>query len=355
MRSRSFLLRWPTAAALTVLISGLAAFALLARPGNGPEEDALLSQARAQFRALPQVFETADNPLSPEKVALGKLLFYDTRISADGTVSCFKCHWLNLYGTDGLKTSVGHNCAANSRNSPTVLNAAGEISEHWVGNRRSVEDQAAQALLGPGSYGLPSYAEAERRLRAIPGYEALFKAAFPGDSDPVSAANFGRAVGAFERTLTTPSRFDMFLAGGQGSLEPAEKNGLAVFLRTGCAACHNGPLVGGALYRKFGLTGDYWKFTSSAAIDKGRFTVTGKDADLYVFKVPPLRNVRMTAPYFHDGSVGRLEDAVRIMGKLQLGRTLSDADVEGIVKFLGLLTGTVPEGALLVPLTPRER
>jgi cytochrome c peroxidase len=340
---------------VALLISALVSLVLLAGPGEQSDKEVLLQQARRHFQPLPQVFETKDNPLNPEKVALGKMLFYDTRISADGTVSCFRCHWLNLYGTDGLKTSVGHDCAANARNSPTVLNAAGEISEHWVGNRQTVEDQATQALLGKASYGLGSYEEAEKRLRAIPGYQAPFKAAFPGEDDPVTAVNFGRAVGAFERTLATPARFDIFLSAGESSLEAGEKKGLAVFLQAGCAGCHNGALVGGKMYKKFGLTEAYWTLTGSPDVDKGRFSVTANESDLYVFKVPPLRNVQMTAPYFHDGSVDTLEEAVKIMAKLQLGRTLIDSEVMAIVTFLDVLTGTLPEEAITVPLNPTLR
>jgi cytochrome c peroxidase len=350
--SSSFTLRRAVIGVSIFLVGGAAALILSARLGASPPADALRDQAKSLFRPLPRVFETADNPLNPEKTALGKLLFYETRISVDGTVSCFKCHWLNLYGTDGLKASVGHHCATGTRNAPTVLNAAGEISEHWVGNRISVEDQATQSLLGAGSYGLPSYEEAEKKLLALPGYAALFKAAFPGEANPLTAVNFGRAVAAFERTLATPSQFDIYLADGEPSLEDAEKNGLSLFIQTGCASCHNGALVGGGAYRKFGLTEPYWKLTGSPAIDKGRFTVTQKEADLYVFKVPPLRNVAMTAPYFHDGSVARLEDAVRIMGRLQLGKTHKDTDVATIIRFLDVLTGTLPGEALTVPLIP---
>jgi cytochrome c peroxidase len=339
-------------------ISKWASLALLLAGGlqaSAPGQESLVQQARRWFSPLPEVFVDAANPQTPEKVALGKMLFYDTRVSVDGTVSCFKCHWLNLYGTDGLKTAIGNRCRSNPRNSPTVLNAAGQISEHWLGNRKSVEDQAEQALLGAGSYGLSSYAEAETKILAIPGYEALFKAAFPGQAHPVTAANFGRAIGAYERTLATPSRFDIFLAKDNDALEPAEKQGLAAFIGAGCAACHNGAPVGGQMYRKFGIQSPYWGMTKSVEVDKGRFDVTHNEADLYVFKVPPLRNVRMTAPYFHDGSVARLDEAVRIMASVQLGRTLSDSQVAEILIFLDALTGTIPTRALVVPANPRMK
>ncbi len=320
----------------------------------GSSQTDLLDQAKQHFSPLPLVFETPDNPLTPAKVALGKLLFYDPRVSADGSSSCFKCHWTNLYFTDGLKTSIGGNCRPGPRNSPTVLNAAGEISQHWVGNRSSVEDQAKHALAVPGSYGHASYAEAEKRIREL-GYTRLFQDAFPGGQDPVTADHFAQAVGAFERTLSTPSRFDEYLNGNTKALTAAEAEGLKAFMQIGCAGCHNGAPVGGRMYQKFGVKQAYWELTKSEKPDEGRFTVTQNPSDRYVFKVPPLRNVQMTAPYFHDGSVARLEDAVAIMARLQLGKTLSDAQAASIIDFLDVLTAAPYADALVVPLIPSGR
>lgn len=334
---------------LTVCIAAVCLFVLVKA-----QENTVLTQAKSLFGPLPRVIESKDNPITPEKVTLGKMLFYDTRISVDGTVSCFKCHWINLYATDGLKKSIGNNYKLNPRNAPTVFNAAGQISEHWIGNRSSVEDQAKQALIGPPSYGLASYEDAVNKLKAIKGYAPLFQKAFPGDKDPVSADNFAKAIGTFERTLVTPSRFDDFVKGNAKALTQKEQTGLKTFMDIGCAGCHSGPYFGGQMFQKFGLTQPYWNLTHSAEPDSGRYLVTKNVADIFVFKVPPLRNVAMTAPYFHDGSIDYLQDAVKIMAQLQLGKTLTDAQAGDIVAFLNSLTGQIPEEALKVPVLPTE-
>ncbi len=186
----------------------------------------------------------------------------------------------------------------------------------------------------------------------IKGYGNLFGKAFPGDNDPVTLGNFGKAVGAFERTLTTPSAFDAFLKGRKEALTAGEKRGLKTFIEIGCATCHLGTYVGGQMYQKFGLYGSYWKFTKSEEIDEGRYEITKNAVDKYVFKVPVLRNVARTPPYFHDGSVDELETAVMIMGKIQLGKDLTKSQREDIVSFLRSLTGRIPEDAFRVPLLP---
>ncbi|HMK43856.1 MAG TPA: cytochrome c peroxidase [Dissulfurispiraceae bacterium] len=309
-------------------------------------------QAKQYFTPLPAVMESAQNPVTPEKAALGKLLFYEPRISIDGTVSCAKCHPMSLYAVDALRKSVGNTCRENPRNAPTLLNAAGQISAHWIGNRVSVEDQAKQALVGPPSYGMPNYASVETKLRRSTEYAALFKKAFPDDTDPVTADNFAKAIGAFERTLVTPSPFDDFLKGNQAAMSTAQKDGLKLFLATGCVACHTGTYLGGQSYQKFGVTDAYWKLTGGDKPDEGRFTVTKDEADKYRFKVPILRNVAKTSPYFHDGSVDSLQAAVVIMAKLQLGKALSEEQAASVVEFLSALTGKIPEHALSVPLLP---
>jgi cytochrome c peroxidase len=316
------------------------------------EDDALLARAKQFFGPLPSVMSSAENPITPKKVKLGKILFYETRISVDGTVSCAKCHPISHYAVDGLRISVGNNCKPNPRNDPTVFNAADQISEHWIGNRKSVEDQAKQALLGPPSFGMPSYDAVEKILRATEGYSSFFKAAFPKDREPVTVDNFAMAIGAFERTLVTPAPFDAFLKGNTEALPEKEKEGLKTFLDTGCMACHFGTYVGGKMYQKFGIFEPYWKYTKSKKIDEGRYAVTKKKSDKYVFKVPVLRNVAMTAPYFHDGSVDRLQDAVVIMAKIQLGKDIDPERAEAIASFLNSLTGEIPEAARRVPLLP---
>ena len=333
-----------------IVIISILSFASISLGSNGDED--LLKQANQIFGQLPKAIVSEKNPITPEKVKLGKILFYETRISIDGTVSCVRCHPIGLYAADGLKKSIGNNCKVNPRNAPTLFNAAGQISAHWIGNRTDVEDQAKQSVIGPPSFGMPSYAAVEKKLREIKGYMGLFKKAFPEDNEPVTVDNFAKAVGAFERTLVTPSPFDDFLRGGKDALKEQEKRGLKTFMEAGCTTCHSGTYVGGQMYQKFGIVEPYWKYTKSEEIDEGRFTVTKNEFDKYVFKVPVLRNVAKTAPYFHDGSVDKLKDAVWVMGKIQLGRDLTQSQIEDIVSFLKCLTGKIPEDALKVPILP---
>jgi len=333
-----------------IVIISILSFASISLGSNGDED--LLKQANQIFGQLPKAIVSEKNPITPEKVKLGKILFYETRISIDGTVSCVRCHPIGLYAADGLKKSIGNNCKVNPRNAPTLFNAAGQISAHWIGNRTDVEDQAKQSVIGPPSFGMPSYAAVEKRLKEIKGYVELFRKACPGDNEPVTVDNFAKAVGAFERTLVTPSPFDDFLRGGKDALKEQEKRGLKTFMEAGCTTCHSGTYVGGQMYQKFGIVEPYWKYTKSEEIDEGRFTVTKNEFDKYVFKVPVLRNVAKTAPYFHDGSVDKLKDAVWVMGKIQLGRDLTQSQIEDIVSFLKCLTGKIPEDALKVPILP---
>ncbi len=321
--------------------------------GSNGDED-LLRQAQQTFAPLPQAMGSEKNPLTPEKLKLGKILFYEPRISVDGTVSCVRCHPIGLYAVDGLRKSIGNHCRVNPRNAPTLFNAAAQISAHWIGNRADVEDQARQSVVGPPSFGMPSYEAVEAKLKSIPGYVELFQQAFPGESNPVSVENFAKAIGSFERTLVTPSPFDSFLKGDRSALSAQEKKGLKTFTESGCILCHSGPYVGGQDYQKFGVEEPYWKYTKSDPIDEGRYAVTKREADKYVFKVPILRNIARTAPYFHDGSIDELGEAVWIMGKVQLNRELSQAQRKDIVSFLKSLTGIIPEEALKVPLLPAK-
>ena len=334
----------------TVIVLSWVSFAGLLFANNGDED--LLREANKIFGPLPKAMVSEKNPITPEKVKLGKILFYDTRISVDGTVSCSRCHPIGLYAADGLRKSIGNNCKVNPRNAPTLFNAAGQISEHWIGNRIDVEDQAKQSVIGPPSFGMPSYEAVEKKLREIKGYVELFKAAFPADSNAVTVDNFAKAVGAFERTLVTPSPFDAFLKGETAALNEREKRGLKTYIGMGCMMCHFGPYLGGQMYQKFGVLEPYWKYTKSEPVDEGRYAATKNEADKYVFKVPIHRNVAKTSPYFHDGSVDKLEDAVWIMGKIQLGKDLNKSQVEETVTFLKSLTGKIPEEALKIPLLP---
>ncbi|KAF2990897.1 c-type cytochrome [Methylocystis sp. MJC1] len=301
----------------------------------------LLSDAHASFQPLPSV-PVAKDSLQAVRADLGRRLFFENRVSMDGNVSCSHCHLPDKQATDGLPKAVGVFGKENPRNAPSIFNAAMNFKQHWRGDRESLEEQAEKSLLGPASFGNPDQATAMGKLKAIPAYADAFTKAFPDDKDPINSRNWGIAVAAFEWTLLTPSRFDAFLSGDAKALSPQEQAGLRKFIDTGCATCHNGVGLGGNSFQKFGVTEDYWKETGSKTPDKGRADVTKNDDDLYVFKVPSLRNVAKTAPYFHDGSVDDLTKAVKIMGKTQLDKTLSDKDTADIVAFLGSLTGPVP-------------
>lgn len=305
------------------------------------EAKRLLGEAQGVFQPIsPKT--NAPGSLQAVRAELGRRLFFDARVSMDGNVSCSHCHLPEKQASDGLPKAIGVFGKENPRNAPTVFNAALNFAQHWRGDRESLEEQAEKALLGPASFGNPDQATAMGKLKAVPAYAPAFAKAFPDDSDPINSRNWGIAIAAFEWTLLTPSRFDDFLSGDANALSPQELAGLRVFTETGCGACHNGAGVGGNAFQKFGVKEDYWKETGARTPDRGRADVTKDDADLYVFKVPSLRNVAKTAPYFHDGSVEDLSRAVKIMGKTQLGKTLSDEQAADIVAFLGTLTGAVP-------------
>ena len=333
----------------------LAACATVAPSGDDAQ---LLARAQQLFKPLPADAGSAQRPLSPERIALGRALFFEPRLSIDNKISCASCHLPSFYGAEPLAVMVGLQSKVFPRNTPTVFNTALQFAQHYGGNRADVEEQAVKALLSPVAYGNADYAAAEARLRALPGYRAMFEKAFPGEAEPVTAQNWGKAIGAYERVLLTPAPFDRYLAGDGRALDAQAKRGLDKFMSFGCVGCHNGVTVGGQTYQKFGVKEDYWLATGSKpndwhkSIDKGRFHDTKNEADSFMFKVAPLRNVAMTPPYFHDGSVAKLDDAVRIMGRLQLGRELADADVSDIVAFLESLTGEVPAQFATPPLLP---
>lgn len=299
------------------------------------------------FAPLPEAFTSTANPENEAKIALGKMLYHETRLSKDNDISCNSCHVLSAYGVDNKPTSPGHKGQLGGRNSPTVFNAAGHFVQFWDGRAKDVEEQALGPILNPVEMALESSETAVATLKALPEYVTLFQAAFPGESDPVSWANVGKAIGAFERKLTTPSRWDKYLAGDDKALTDEEKAGAQEFLSSGCTACHSGPLLGGSMYQKAGLIKP-WPNQK----DLGRFDVTKDEADKLKFKVPSLRNIAKTGPYFHDGSVAKLEDAVKMMAEHQLGRQLTDAQVASIVTFLGALTGELPEALIKAPQLP---
>jgi cytochrome c peroxidase len=312
---------------------------------------ALLKQANELFRALPNHAGTTEFPVDKDRVELGRMLFFDPRLTIDANISCSTCHHPTFYGTDSLPKSIGVKQRPHPRHSPTVLNSALGII-HWRGDRESVEDQVRKALTSPITFGQSSEADVIARLNGIAGYGTFFQAAFPRDAEPITASNIAKAIGAYERTLMTPAPFDAYLAGKIDALSPAARAGLDKFITTGCAGCHNGVGVGGNSYQKFGLTDEYWKVTGSPVVDKGRIEITNDPNDLYVFRVPSLRNVEMTPPYFHDGSVAELRDAIKIMARLQLGVSLNEADTTEILTFLASLTGPLPVSFAKVPVLP---
>lgn len=337
---------------VTLASMALALGAMLGQVSAGDGDQELLATAQQLFKPLPADFATPQRMLTAEKVALGRQLFFEPRASLDGTMSCAACHQASLYGTDGIPKSFGVQNRAIPRNAATVLNTAGQFVQHFGGNRQDVEEQAMRALLSPLAYGNPDYATAMAHLKAIPGYAPLFAAAFPGTADPITAENWATAIGAYERTLVSAGAFDRYLGGDTAALPPQARRGLGTFIATGCAGCHNGALVGGTMFQRFGVTTDYWTETHSTVIDKGRFVDTKNDADLYLFKVAPLRNITRTPPYFHDGSVATLPEAVRVMAKTQLGKDLEAADIADIIAFLDSLTGEIPQHFREAPILP---
>ena len=279
-----------------------------------------------------------------EKVSLlGQKLFFDARLSKERDLSCASCHDIANGGTD---RRPGH-VVTGWRDAPTVLNAAGAFVQGWDGRAMNVEDHALVPLLGAKAMNMGKEAAVEARLHQLPGYEPLFREAFPDDPHPVRAANVGRAIGAYERQLATPGRWDRFLAGEKTALTPPEKEGLRTFLAVGCMVCHTGPLVGGTMFERAGVV-EPWPDQS----DPGRMTITKSEADRMMFKVPTLRNVTRTAPYFHDASAATLPEAVRKMGKHQLGIDLTDREVEAITTWLGSLDGDVPATLAMRPDLP---
>lgn len=302
----------------------------------------LLESANRYFQQLPE----AKDPNTPLAL-LGKKLYYDETLSASGKMSCNSCHPIAGYGVDNLPTSPGHDGTLGTRNSPTTFNAYFHTTQFWDGRSPDLADQAKGPILNPVEMGLKGPEDVVAILKVSPEYQKMFKAAFPDEEDPITFDNFATAVAEFEGSLATPAAFDAFLAGAVSELNDDQKEGLTLFIETGCIACHIGPGLGGTMMQRFGLVhGPYWELTGSAHQDKGRKEVTGSTADENIFKTPSLRNIEKTAPYFHDGSVESLEEAVRIMAYTQLGKELSKDEVDKIVAFFHSLTGEIPKHAL---------
>lgn len=330
---------------VAVLVLATSAFAADPAPVD------LRASALEIFKALPSTTPAvANNPITPDKILLGKALFFDPRISASGVFSCNSCHNLATGGDDNLETSIGHGWQKGPRNSPTALNAVFNVAQFWDGR---AEDLKAQAK-GPVQAGVEmanTPVQVVATLKSMPQYVEWFKAAFPGEEDPVTFDNFAKAIEAFEATLVTPAPFDAFLNGDDAALTAEQKKGLALFIDKGCSTCHAGTNVGGEGYFPFGLIEKPGADVLPEK-DKGRFAVTNTADDSYVFRAAPLRNVALTAPYFHSGKVWDLKQAVGVMGTAQLGEELKEDEVDLIVAFLGSLTGKMPE--VTYPVLPAE-
>ncbi|MCE6952150.1 cytochrome-c peroxidase [Cereibacter sphaeroides] len=315
------------------------------------QADALRDKALEFFAPLPSTVPAVkDNRITPEKIDLGRALFFDPRLSASGVFSCASCHNLATGGDDNMETSVGHGWQKGPRNAPTVLNAVLNEAQFWDGR---ADDLKAQAK-GPVQAGVEmanTPAQVELTLASMPAYVEWFKAAFPDEAAPATFDNMAKAIEAFEATLITPSPFDAFLNGDDAALEEDAKAGLALFIDKGCSSCHSGVNVGGHGYYPFGLIEKPGADILPAG-DKGRFSVTETADDEYVFRAAPLRNVALTAPYFHSGKVWDLRTAVEVMAESQLGQQMTDQEVGQVVAFLETLTGTLP--AVTIPALPPE-
>ena len=301
------------------------------------------------FRAVPAVLESAANPITAEKVALGRMLYFENRLSKAQDISCNSCHGLNTFGVDNQPVSEGHKGAKGTRNSPTVYNAAGHFVQFWDGRAPNVEEQAKGPVMNPVEMAMPAEKYVVAVLTSIPEYVEAFKKAFPEEKNPVTFDNMAKAIAAFERKLLTPSRWDKFLEGDQTALTDAERTGFNKFMETGCQTCHNGAYLGGTMFQKLGVVSP-WPDTK----DPGRFQVTKQEADRMVFKVPGLRNIEKTAPYYHDGSVATLEEAVGKMGEVQLGKQLTAEEIGSITTFLKSLTGDLPTEYVKEPVLPKS-
>lgn len=298
------------------------------------DADLLMRRANRIFSPLANVMPGSEND-TPERITLGEKLFFEKRLSINDSQSCASCHRLKngFTGVDNLPTSPGAKSELGTRNSPTVLNAGWQDNQFWDGRAEDLVEQAKGPILNPIEMGMPDEQTVVNKIRNLAEYQTAFTAAFVGEQQPISYQNIAEAIAAFERTLITPSRFDDFLNGDVSALSAVEQRGLYTFIKLGCKSCHDGMLLGGETYEPLGKENAY-----ENQADQGIYLLTKDEADRMLFKVAPLRNVALTAPYFHDGKIETLEQAVRKMAKLQLDKTLNDQQVSDISSFLKALT-----------------
>jgi cytochrome c peroxidase len=313
-------------------------------PEPGLVTDEINPRVLRRFQAV--VGQGGSGAVTDEKITLGRMLYFDKRLSKGQDVSCNTCHDLAKFGVDGLSTSVGHKGQIGKRNAPTVYNASLHIAQFWDGRAETVELQATGPIVNPVEMA-SNEAQVVQVLSSIPRYVELFRAAYPSVAQPITLANVGDAIGAFERGLTTHSRWDDFIGGKSDALTADEKHGLRTFLSVGCMACHTGPQVGASMYQRVGVI-EPWPNER----DVGRYDVTKVPGDKMIFKVPSLKNIAKTGPYFHDGSAETLEDAIRTMGRYQVGVELTDEDVKGIATWMGSLTGAIDPAYIAMPELP---
>ena len=294
---------------------------------------------RIYFRSLPEKMPGSEND-TPQLVALGRKLFFERGLSLTRTQACNDCHRLDnmMSGVDYEPTSLGAKGTSGSRNAPTVLNAGFHRVQFWDGRAADLVEQAKGPVMNPVEMAMPDENEVVSRLKNSPEYPSLFKRAFPNQQDPVTFDNMAIAIAAFERTLVTPSRFDRYLKGDMDAVTPAEMAGLMRFVDTGCVECHSGIPVGGCLFKKLGVYHPYDNLS-----DTGRFNVTHDQQDMFVFKVPSLRNVTLTPPYFSDGQGSTLQEAIRLMAWMQLDKKLDPVEIGQIVSFLNTLDAESPD------------
>lgn len=309
----------------------------------GVSDRNLQEEARSLFATIPeQPPDLSRNPANPPKVELGKMLYFDPRLSASQLISCNMCHNVGLAGVDLQETSVGHGWQKGPRNAPTVLNAVFNVAQFWDGRARDLAEQAK----GPVQASVEMNNTPERvikTLKSMPGYVKAFKEAFPDQDDPVTFDNTAKAIEVFEATLITPNApLDRFMAGDEDALTSEQKTGLGLFIDRGCSSCHYGTNLGGKGYYPFGVVQDPEEDVRPPG-DLGRYQVTNTSGDRYVFKSPALRNVALTPPYFHSGKVWSLLDSVKIMGSAQLGYKVTADEAAKITRFLEALTGDQPK------------
>jgi cytochrome c peroxidase len=316
-----------------------------------------MAEEKLPWPALPDAAPVPeDNPMSEAKIELGKTLFLDPRLSSTGTVSCNSCHNVMAGGDDNRPNSFGVHGQQGGRGAPTVWNAAFQSVQFWDGRAPTLEEQAKGPVTNPIEMGMDDWNKAVERVQSIPGYVPMFKAAF-GDDVKIDVDSIAKAIAAYERTLITPnSPYDRYANGDKTAMSEQQVKGMKTFMETGCVACHSGVNfsgpempVGTGFYNKFPTfaDNDYEKKYNFSA-DPGRFEATKQEADKNMWRVPTLRNIALTAPYFHNGAVRDLNEAVKVMGKTQLNKDLSDEQAQDIVAFLEALTGEFPQQTMPV-------